>query len=127
MPKLVVLNYWKLPRSPMVSEIKNRLQCVYADQSSPPVWLSEPIDVPILASELGLSDCLPYQKELELELETSLEWIRVRLGESEVLYFINSPWIIHGSCIFFSEQHPDIDTVREAVVATLVRQKFVES
>jgi hypothetical protein len=127
MPKLVMLDYWKLPRSPLITEIKNRLLDVYSDQITPPVWLPEPMDSREVAASLGLQDNLPFQAELETELQTSLQWIRVRLGEKEALKFLRQDWIVHGSCIVFAQKEPCLEMVRAAVEVILLRQKFVET
>ena len=69
---------------------------------------------------------LPFQQQLEQEFGQSLDWIRIRLGQREALYYLRRDWLIHGECILFSQREPSLDVTRAAVNAVMVRRKHLE-
>ena len=126
MPQLVMLHYWKISRAPRVEEIQSRLLTVFSKQETKPVLLPEPMNVHTLAEELYGKKEVPFQSTLEQEFGLSLDWVRIRLGQEEALQYLRTNWLVHGTCILFKQRKPDIDTVRTAVQAVILRRRHVE-
>jgi len=126
MPRLVLLQYWKLPKSPKVSEIKDRLSSVFSEEEARPISISNPADIHSVAKRVLGRDELPYQLRLEEYFEQPLDWVRIRLGQKDAMRFLRQDWFVHGECIWFASQTPDLILVTEAVRSVIIRQKHLE-
>ena len=126
MPHLTLLQYWKLPKSPRLDEIRHRLSDAFAGKTTPSLAFDRPLDVHDAARRLYGLDPLPYREELEAQLGCSLLWVRVRLGQKRALHFLRVDWFVHGECILFRSLHPSRSIVETAVIDVLIRRKQLE-
>ena len=126
MPHLTLLQYWKLPKSPRLDEIRHRLSDVFAGRTTPSLSFDRPVDVEDCARRLYGLDPLPYREELEAQFGCSLAWVRVRLGQKMALHFLRADWLVHGECILFRSPRPCKEIVETAVVNVLIRRRHLE-
>ena len=111
--------YWFIPQRPAIGEISMRLIHALSSEYS--------ADKMPLKIKMGktVQECLktpsklPYLQELEQLYLRDLSWIRVRIGQQQVLSISEQSWMTLGDLVLFSSEHPSRDEVNRAVYRLL--------
>ena len=122
---LVVSAYWQLPAGNEIDSISSRMSDVLSGTDPGPVDLGSPLDMDacLAAAKQKRNPLFPHKDQLEEDFNTDLSFLKVRVGESRALAFIEREWVRIGETIFFAELEPDYTTLHTAIEDTLSNRK----
>ena len=111
--------YWLIPQKPAIRAISTRLiHALGSDYSANEV----PLEIrkgKTVQDCLNMSAKLPYLRELEELYLRDLSWVRVRIGQQEVLEHSEQSWLTIGDLVLFSSEQPTRNDVNMAVYKLL--------
>ncbi|MBM75345.1 MAG: hypothetical protein CMK59_08080 [Proteobacteria bacterium] len=124
---LQILNieqYWSIPNAPAIEEICQRMNhalCPDYHADSMPLRLKQGKSIQDCLKEAGQ---LPYLEELEALYGRDLSWIRVRLGEEQLLAK-DKVWLTLGDLVMFASKRPSRSDTNRAVYKLLKDRKLI--
>lgn len=123
--ELSLAAYWTLRKSPKIPELRERLLLSLEEGRTEKIVFTPPIDWKKVAKKVrGLTE-IPFQKELEKELDCDLSRIRCFLNQ-DILRSLRRDWLVQGHRIYFLKPNPDYEVVSQAVCEFLLRQPLWE-
>ena len=123
--ELTLASYWMLRRAPKIPELRRRLLATLEEGITMKVVFTAPIDWEKSVKRVCGLTTIPFQQEIERELECDLSIARCFLDQ-EMLQSLRRDWLVQGHRIYFREIKPSYDIVLQAVCEFLVRQPLWE-
>ncbi len=121
---LNIEQYWSIPRPPAIEELCDRMShalCSEYHADSMPLRLKKGKSI---QECLNVPAGLPYLKELEALYGRDLSWVRVRLGEAQVLTKGKS-WLTLGDLVMFASEHPSRNGANRAIYKLLKDRNMI--